>query len=161
MKILVNDKIVLVDGEDIPLLNYGRGWGVRSDNSVVVWFGRKKTILMHRVLMNPPDGIEVDHINGDRLDNRRCNLRLCTHAENMRNRGAEKLGNKRVETHPYKGIIRHSKKNLKKQWFAQIGCLGKTYISKRFLTEIEAAKAYDELAKKHHGKFARLNFPEK
>ena len=45
--------------------------------------------------------------------------------------------------------------------FAQIGHLGNTYHSKRFLTEEEAARAYDELAKKHHGEFARLNFPNK
>ena len=56
----------------------------------------KPRVLLHRHLLSPADGVVVDHINGDKLDNRRCNLRLATHAENMRNRKLSQAGSKGV-----------------------------------------------------------------
>lgn len=108
--------------------------------------------LMHRVIMSPPKGVEVDHINGDKLDNRRQNLRLCSNAENQRNTSA-----RRECTSSYKGV------NFDKasgRWRARIGINRKTIHIGRYTSEIEAAHAYDNAARKAFGEFARLNFPE-
>lgn len=80
----------LVDDEDAPLLE-GWGWHVMSTGYIGAMTGRSRgtartMILLHRHLMKPPDGLWVDHINGNRLDNRRSNLRLVTPTMNTLNR---------------------------------------------------------------------------
>lgn len=78
----------LVDIEDIPLVSLRR-WHI--DHGGYVWCHIRKengawtTAKLHRIIMNPPADMDVDHINGDRLDNRRSNLRVCTHGQNMMN----------------------------------------------------------------------------
>lgn len=91
-----------------------------------------------------------DHINGNRLDNRRENLRVCTQGENNRNKA--KYRNKSSQ---YKGV---SWDSTNKSWYAQIIINKKHYSLGHYRNELEAAKAYDEGAKKHHGEFARINF---
>jgi hypothetical protein len=91
----------------------------------------------------------VDHINGDTLDNRRANLRVCTKSENNRNR--RKL---HPTTSRFKGVYKNTK-----PWIALIECNGKQFVLGRFASEEEAALAYDKAAKEHFGSFARLNFP--
>ncbi len=103
---------------------------------------------MHNLIINTPDGMEADHINGNTLDNRRSNLRICTRGQNQRNRRGNLNG-----TSKYKGV---SFKNENKKWVAQIGFKKNMFIG-YYKTEIEAALAYNEAAKKYHGKFARLN----
>jgi hypothetical protein len=109
-----------------------------------------KAIGIHRVITNAPKGMEVDHIDGNTLNNQANNLRVCTHRENGRNRGKAS-----INTSGYKGVFKKRKK-----WEAQLNYLGKKIHSKTFDTVKEAAIAYDELAKKYHGKFANLNFNE-
>jgi hypothetical protein len=104
-------------------------------------------ISMHRLVASISGKIEVDHINGDGLDNRKCNLRAATHAQNMYNRRKESGTSSR-----FKGV------NLYKgKWIACIGA-GKT---RKYLgyhsSEIEAAKAYDREAKLRFKEFALLN----
>ena len=115
-------------------------------------YGPRKQILLHRFLLGLTlgDGKIVDHINGNKLDNRRNNLRLVSSFENSLNRRSNRLssaGYRGVkftsEGRPYRASIR----------------VGKIVLySKRFEKAEDAAKEYDRMAKKHHGSFAVLNF---
>jgi hypothetical protein len=93
----------------------------------------------------------VDHIDNDALNNCRGNLRLATKQQNNMNRSKRKEAK-------YKGIY---KINRPKPWAANLSYNNKTIYIGSFKTDIEAAKAYDEAAKKYYGKYACLNFPEK
>ena len=109
--------------------------------------GTKRNIGMHRMIMNAPPGVEVDHVNREGLDNRRANLRLCTHMENMRNRRVRynnRCGLKGVT--PYKG-----------RFLAQIGCDGKNHKLGVFYTPEAAHEAYRRAAISMHGEFARIS----
>jgi hypothetical protein len=102
--------------------------------------------------MNPPPGLVVDHIDGNGLNNTRVNLRICTSAQNICNSKG------RSKTSKYKGVTRRKMSN---KWFAQIKFNRKHIDIGRFDNEIEAAKAYDNVARKLFKEFAYLNFPEK
>jgi hypothetical protein len=107
-------------------------------------------IYMHRLIMgDPPDGHEIDHINGDALDNRRSNLRFCTRSQNAQNRGKRKGTTQSL----YKGITRN-----KKGWQARITVDGKRISLGLFKNELEAALAYDTKAKELFGEYAKCNF---
>jgi hypothetical protein len=110
------------------------------------------TILMHRVIVGAAKGQQVDHVNGDTLDNRRSNLRLATSAENGRNRARH-----RNNLSGYKGV---SPPARGKQWTAEIRGEGRRIHLGSFATAEEAARAYDAAARHYFGAFARLNFPE-
>ncbi|MEN6578328.1 MAG: HNH endonuclease [Phycisphaerales bacterium] len=110
-----------------------------------------KTIYMHRQIMQPPEGMCVDHIEGFTLDNRRANLRICTPAENMRNR----RGNCGRDLPKGVTYQRHCNK-----YRAGIAIDGKPMHIGYYDDPIEAAKAYDRKALELFGEFARLNFPE-
>ena len=116
--------------------------------------GSPSNILMHRELMNAPNGVDVDHINGDRLDNRLENLRLCSRKENLRNTMKRMNTKKGVASSKYKGIYWAKDRN---KWRATIRFNGKNYHIGTFEDELEAAKAYNEYAEKHFGDFARIN----
>jgi hypothetical protein len=111
-----------------------------------------KALKMHREIMHAPDHLVVDHIDHDGLHNRKRNLRLCTFAENCRN-----TRRTAPSTSKYKGV--HWRKRTKK-WAAAIRFDNKTYHLGCFDTELDAGKAYDQAAKKYHGAFASLNFPD-
>lgn len=114
--------------------------------------GIQRTLQMHRVILNCPEGKLVDHVNGNSLDNRKENLRIATEAQNARN-------HKAWTRNPsgFKGV--HRNRGMK-PWRARIVVNGKNIAIGFFESPEEAAKAYDKEAKKHHGQFARLNFPE-
>lgn len=97
--------------------------------------------------MRAKRGQYVDHINGNKLDNRKSNLRICSNAENCRNsRGTGK--------NRFKGVFW-----VANRWMAQIAVDRKTIYLGRFKDEEQAARAYDKAARKHHKEYARLNFP--
>lgn len=112
-----------------------------------------RRVYMHRLLMgNPPQ--EVDHINQDTLDNRRANLRLVTASQQRQN----SVGQPNRRKSPYKGVFwwKNPKLSFGGYWKAVMRLNGRTYY-KHCKTEIEAAKAYNEMARRHFGEFARLN----
>lgn len=140
--------IAIVDDEDFEYLNqfkwyYTYGYASRKGSSC-------KTIRMHREVMKVIDPkISIDHIKGDKLDNRKSMLRICTLQENQFNRGSDKKS-----TSIYKGVCWDKYSN---KWIMKMTINGKTQGFKRFSSEIEAAKAYNELALQYHGEFAKLN----
>ena len=103
-----------------------------------------------------PDGIDVDHIDGNRLNNDIFNLRLATRSQNLQNRTKHVIGNSSHSV--YKGV---SKATGKRGWRAAIYPNGKTKWLGIFTTEIEAALAYDEAARELYGEFAKTNFVKK
>lgn len=108
-------------------------------------------VAMHREIVKAPPGMLVDHANGNPLNNRRLNLRVCTPAQNCANRRPRPGCASR-----YKGVapVGNGK------YGAQIGHQGKVLWLGTFADEIEAAQAYDRKAYELNGEFAYLNFPE-
>jgi len=103
---------------------------------------------MHCFIMQPPKGMEVDHEDGDGLNNQRNNLRVCTKSQNMANMVS------RTNRHGFKGVARH-----KFGWMAQIQQNKKRHCSYHDTPE-EAARAYDSMARRLFGTFAKTNFKE-
>ena len=116
--------------------------------------GKRKTIGLHRFIVDAPKGKMVDHINGDGRDNRKENLRICTRAENTRNCNTPPRG-----TVGYHGV-RYLSQTQAKRYHARIKFQGKVESAGVFFTVEEAAMEYDKLAKELHGEFATLNFPD-
>jgi HNH endonuclease len=156
---LTQGKVALIDDEDAErVLAYK--WCTQWDKSSPRWrairySGRKhgrRTALLHRFIMDAPDGVQVDHINQDPLDNRRSNLRLATNSQNNCNKG------RHIDSSTgFKGVWRHKKLGA---FQAGIEHQGKKYHLGYFTTAEEAARAYDIAALMLHGEFARVNFPE-
>lgn len=114
----------------------------------------KVTVQMHRFIMKPSKKFMIDHINGNGLDNRRINLRICTRSQNLMNSNKPK----NAKTSKYKGVsLNKQSKNHKKIWRSEIRLNKKGILIGYFKTEIEAAKAYNKKAKELFGQFAKLN----
>lgn len=115
--------------------------------------GKTRAVHMHREIIEAPAGMYVDHINQNGLDNRRANLRLADRCQNARN----KPKTNRATSSKYKGVSHRPKQ---KKWTATIFVNGRNVHLGHFKTEIEAARAYDDSARKHYGRFAALNFTQ-
>jgi len=144
------DVTFLIDVEDLYILGKKR-WCLNSGGYVsrTTKLSEKRRATLHRLIMNPPADMEVDHKNGIRTDNRKTNLRICTTLENRRNSAMPS-----DNTTGYKGIYYCKDR---KKWAARIQTGKKNKTIGRFDTKEEAAKAYNEAAIKYHGEFARLN----
>ena len=145
-----------VDADDYEWLSQWKWFALKArafhyaSRSIRLDSGKLLAMPMHRVIMDAPKGLFVDHVNHNQLDNRRVNLRLCTHHENARNRTSSCNS-----TSKYLGVSWN--KGIQK-WSAQIRIDGvKTWLG-GFASEIDAAHAYDAAARKHHGEFANPNF---
>jgi len=139
-----------VDTADYEEVRQYRWRAIRNGRKVYAATRKNgRTVYMHRMLMRPRKGYVVDHIDGNGLNNRRCNLRVCTPAQNLANKGP--LGG----TSRFVGVYRYRDK-----WVAHVVCRGKHYYVGAFADEVEAAKARDRKAYELHGQYAYLNFPE-
>ena len=155
---LTQGKHAIVDPEDFERLNKHKWYAARDTRTF--YAHRKKrvgkkyvSIGMHRQILDPPNHLVVDHINHNGLDNRKANLRLATSAQNSYNRRQVR----KSKSSKYTGV---SWKERTKKWAAIICYKRENIIVGYFKDEIQAAKAYDKAAKKYHGEFATLNFPD-
>jgi hypothetical protein len=146
---LIN-KFSIIDIDDLDKVINGFKWiaHAESTNTYVDQRFNGKYQQLHRFLLSAPQEKDVDHINGNTLDNRKSNLRLCTKHENQRNR---RLG--KNNTSGFKGVT----KSRKESWKANIYIHGRQTYLGSFSTPELAALAYDEAANKHYGDFAKTN----
>lgn len=149
---------VLFDERDTKIVG-DWSWRVSANGYVYrnAWaLKRNHKLYLHRAILlclGASRRIEVDHINGNKLDNRRENIRLCTRGHNNAARGRHRKG----LSSKYRGVTWAKDK---KRWQAQIGIGGKNKMLGRFKTEEEAARAYDAAARQFYGDFARPNFED-
>lgn len=146
---LTKGKIALVDDADYEWLSqwkwfyHSQGYAVKNYNN--------SCVLMHRKIMNPDKGFVIDHINGNKLDNRRENMRICTYSDN--NKNSKTRGKPLIK---YKGV-RYSPDRKLKPWSAEIHApSGRIYLGS-FKNENNAAQAYNFAALEHFGEFASFN----
>jgi len=146
--------IVLVDNEDEELVSK-YSWscmrcGVSLTLNTYLYAtareGNKK-ILMHVLIMNPPNGMQVDHVDYNGLNNKRSNLRICTQSQNMRH-------NRRLAgISGFRGVD-----PINGRWRARIKVDNKVFHLGMFDNVEDAAEAYDIAATRYGGEFARTNF---
>lgn len=150
---------ILLDDEDYEIYSKFK-WTIRKDKNTFYAqrcariCGIKKTCILHREIcaLTKGDGLVVDHVNRNGLDNRRENLRICTVTENNRN-----TTSRANSTSKYKGVWWEK---ARRKWRAVIKFDNKSIHLGSFINEIDAAKAYNEAALKYHGKFANINIIE-
>lgn len=155
-------KVALVDGDyDGEYFSSFRWFVDKNGYPVRKSFenGKRNTIYLHREVAKPPPGLVTDHKNGDKLNNRSCNLRWASYADNTRNRKTKKRGKNDSK---YIGV-RHNMTQLKngkrykgKTWVVHVK--GKYWGS--YQSEDDAARRYDEIAIQEYGDYAFLNFPK-
>ena len=140
---------VQFDHEDFGLLGTYPYWSllVRPTDIKVTSCIAQETIYLHRVVMRCPDDMVVDHIDGDGLNNKKINLRICTQANNTRNKSQNK--NKKL----YKGVTMRKTGMYR----ARITYQFIQYNLGDFVSAEQAALAYNLAAIKYFGEFAKLN----
>lgn len=155
---LSQGKVALVDDDDYEFIARFRWYAARNRHTwyamrnVSLGHGKGTTQRMHRVILNAQDtSSQVDHRNGDGLDNRRENIRICSSRENTRNMRPHSSSG-------FKGVC-FKKGSVARPWRARIRVNRQSIDLGHFGTVEEAARAYDYGALQHFGEFARLNFP--
>lgn len=153
---LANGLVALVDPGDYRRVMKHRWYALRtSKTKCYAGFateidGRRRTVYLHRFLMEPEGRLQVDHRNGNGLDCTRDNLRVATSSQNNCNRKSARGSSK------YKGVTFDKKSG---KWRASIKLNKKQMHLGTFANEADAAIAYDKAAMSLHGEFARPNFP--
>ena len=146
--IIIGDQQILIDKKDLKNVDLSN---LRITSNGYVMIGGK---FLHRIIMNPPANLQVDHRNKNTLDNRKCNLRICTNSENAMNRGKQKNN--------YSGFkgVRLDKRRKRKKFRAKITANKIIYHLGSFEKADEARAAYRKAAKQLHGQFARICDPD-
>jgi hypothetical protein len=143
----------IVDDEHYGYLSQWN-WQLYSSSGHVgrcQWVDRKQTsILLHRVVNSTPKGMHTDHINGNKLDNRKENLRTCNKSQNGMNRSKQKG----IYSSGYKGVTWCK---TRKKWKVRVKAKGKVYSFGYHTSEHTAGKTYNEKAKELHGEFFKPN----
>jgi hypothetical protein len=161
-EIIVGIHVILIDDEDYErVLKYS--WRikvvkVKGGGRVVKYAqahspmlnGKRVTIRMHRLILNAPTGVQVDHIDGNGLNNQKSNLRFATSSENMQNSKA-----KAGAASKFKGVCWNKNES---KWVVRIFVDGKRMCLGQYTDEAQAAKVYDKAAREFFGEFACLNF---
>jgi len=142
---LTRGKTAKVDDEDYEMLAE-HTWHLNGGYAANAKLGR-----MHRVLMQAPKGLMVDHVNGDTLDNRRVNLRVCSNSQNQANRRRARGASQ------FKGVTWQKRPSGRGFWKAQLVVRGDVLYLGAFNTDVDAAAAYNVAAQKHFGDYAHLN----
>lgn len=147
---LTQGKVAIVDDEDYSKISAYK-WYVSGKNGNAYAATRINggNVQMHRFILNPKSGVFVDHINRNPFDNRKENLRACTHQQNMFNQAPPKN-----KTSKYKGVHWHKRDN---RWVSSIRFNDKLFHLGNFKDEIDAALYYDVAAQLFYGEFAYLN----
>lgn len=148
---LSNNKVAIVDDNVFDSLSVYK-WsfnGRYAHRSKWLKGGKTKHFYMHRDIMSPPDGYDTDHVNGNKLDNRKCNLRVCTRSQNNAN-----MGKPSHNTSGYRGVSWDKRAN---KWLAKLTCDSKAILSKHFDNKMDAVNAYNLAMINVFGSFAKLN----
>lgn len=152
---LTQDRNAIVDAIDYDFLMQWN-WHTHKKSYGEKYYAARSLsgdiLMMHNVILPVRRGLEVDHIDGDGLNNRKNNLRPATHSQNQKNRKKQKSKS------GFKGISL-DKRYTNKKWRVYINSNGKRINCGGYATQEDAARIYDEAAKKYHGDFAALNFP--
>lgn len=148
MILIIKNHKIIIDDEDYNKIKKYKWYVYKNNNCFYTISETKPGIRMHRLIMSAKKGQIVDHINRNGLDNRKCNLRLCSIAENSRNKKKPK-----TNTSGYKGV---SFKKSHNKWQATIKVNKKIKHLGYFDNPKKAYHAYCKAAKKYHGEFARI-----
>ena len=157
---LTRGLLAIVDDQDFDFLSTWKWHAKASGDGSFFYAARsssrssdrpRRYILLHRVLLDAPPGVLVDHVNLNTLDDRRSNLRLCSKAENCRN------GRPRGSKSGFKGVTWYPRYG---RWVAAICVDYRVKTLGYFDDKVLAAQAYDVAARSHFGEFARVNFQE-
>ncbi len=150
---LTQGKVAIVDDEDYERLMeykwcYSSTIGYAVSRTYVG--GKKKVLLMHRFILNAPPDKVTDHINHNKLDNRKSNLRICSSSENNRNMPINRANNKSG----YRGVYWSKSR---KKWIANIRFNNKPIYLGIFDNKHDAARMYNFWAVDLFGEYANLN----
>lgn len=144
---LTKGYLAKIDDSDFELVSRYRWY---YNEGYAVTYHKGKRIRMHRLILGTPQGCKTDHLNRDRLDNRRSNLRVCTTQQNNRN-----VGLRKDNTSGFKGVFLDRSTG---HWKPVVYVNGKPKSCGQFIEKRHAALAYDLWATLLHGEFASTNF---
>lgn len=151
---LTQGKVAFVDDADYDRVMTLKWFARKTKNS---WYAchtthpARQCVYMHRFILESPTGTKTDHRDGNRLNNQRDNIRICTTRQNSQSYQKPYAGRKS----PFRGV--HVEKAGK--WRARIKANGKEIHIGTFVTTEAAARAYDREARRYFGEWAQLNFP--